>query len=84
MSTASVYVPRDSPIHRLGAGRKLLGRYLAGHGQFVAGGEQRHTRAADAAILLSSEIVFAALAAAVYLGERLNALQKSKPRQKKS
>lgn len=36
---------------------------------------QRHTRAADAAILLSSEIVFAALAAAVYLGERLNALQ---------
>lgn len=36
---------------------------------------QRHTRAADAAILLSSEIVFAALAAALYLGERLGALQ---------
>lgn len=36
---------------------------------------QRHTRAADAAILLSSEIVFAALAGAVYLGERLNVLQ---------
>ena len=36
---------------------------------------QRHTRAADAAILLSSEILFAALAAALYLGERLDGPQ---------
>ncbi|MGI9133941.1 MAG: DMT family transporter [Rhodoferax sp.] len=36
---------------------------------------QRHTRASDAAILLSSEILFAAIAAALYLGERLNAIQ---------
>lgn len=36
---------------------------------------QRHTRAADAAILLSSETLFASLAGALYLGERLSALQ---------
>lgn len=36
---------------------------------------QRHTRAADAAILLSSETLFAALAGALYLGERLDAVQ---------
>jgi drug/metabolite transporter (DMT)-like permease len=34
---------------------------------------QRHTHASDAAILLSSETLFAALAGAVYLGERLAA-----------
>lgn len=36
---------------------------------------QRHTPATDAAILLSSEILFAALAGALYLGERLTPLQ---------
>jgi len=36
---------------------------------------QRHTRPTDAAILLSSETLFAAIAGAVYLGERLNATQ---------
>ena len=36
---------------------------------------QRHTHATDAAILLSSEILFAALAAAVVLGERLSPIQ---------
>lgn len=36
---------------------------------------QRHTPAADAALLLSSEILFAALAGAIYLGERLTPLQ---------
>ncbi|MQY50954.1 DMT family transporter [Rhodocyclus tenuis] len=36
---------------------------------------QRHTRAADAAILLSSETLFAAIAGAVYLGERLDGMQ---------
>lgn len=36
---------------------------------------QCHTRAADAAILLSSETLFAAIAGAVYLGERLTAIQ---------
>lgn len=36
---------------------------------------QRHTRPADAAILLSSEILFAALAGALYFGERLTAIQ---------
>ncbi|MBK6744154.1 MAG: DMT family transporter [Hydrogenophilales bacterium] len=36
---------------------------------------QRHTHATDAAILLSSEILFAALAGMLYLGERLNSLQ---------
>lgn len=36
---------------------------------------QRHTRAADAAILLSSETLFAAIAGALYLGERLDAMQ---------
>ncbi len=36
---------------------------------------QRHTPPADAAILLSSEILFAALAGALYLGERLAPIQ---------
>jgi drug/metabolite transporter (DMT)-like permease len=36
---------------------------------------QRHTHASDAAILLSSETLFAALAGAVYLGERLQSPQ---------
>jgi drug/metabolite transporter (DMT)-like permease len=36
---------------------------------------QRHTPATDAAILLSSEILFAALAGALYLNERLAPLQ---------
>lgn len=36
---------------------------------------QRHTPASDAAILLSSEILFAALAGALYLGETLSAIQ---------
>lgn len=36
---------------------------------------QRHTSASDAAILLSAEIVFAALAGALYLDERLGPLQ---------
>jgi drug/metabolite transporter (DMT)-like permease len=36
---------------------------------------QRHTPASDAAILLSSEILFAALAGALYLGESLSAIQ---------
>ncbi len=36
---------------------------------------QRHTRASDAAILLSSEILFSAIAAAVVLGERLSTVQ---------
>jgi drug/metabolite transporter (DMT)-like permease len=36
---------------------------------------QRHTPASDAAILLSSEILFAAIAGAMYLGERLSLLQ---------
>jgi drug/metabolite transporter (DMT)-like permease len=36
---------------------------------------QRHTHATDAAILLSSEIVFAAIAAAIVLGERLTTTQ---------
>jgi len=36
---------------------------------------QRHTHAGDAAILLSSETLFAALAGAAYLGERLSAPQ---------
>jgi drug/metabolite transporter (DMT)-like permease len=36
---------------------------------------QRHTHASDAAILLSSETLFAALAGAVYLGERLDPTQ---------
>ncbi len=36
---------------------------------------QRYTRAADAAILLSSEILFAALAGAIVLGERLGPVQ---------
>lgn len=36
---------------------------------------QRHTRASDAAILLSSETLFAAIAGAIYLGERLDAVQ---------
>lgn len=36
---------------------------------------QRHTRAADAAILLSSETLFAAISGAIYLGERLDATQ---------
>jgi len=36
---------------------------------------QRHTRAADAAILMSSETLFAAIAGALYLGERLGPLQ---------
>jgi drug/metabolite transporter (DMT)-like permease len=36
---------------------------------------QRHSHATDAAILLSSEILFAALAGALYLGERLAAMQ---------
>lgn len=36
---------------------------------------QRHTRPAEAAILLSSEVLFAALAGALYLGERLAPVQ---------
>lgn len=36
---------------------------------------QRHTKPADAAILLSSEILFAAVAGALYLGERLSGIQ---------
>jgi len=36
---------------------------------------QRHTRPSDAAILLSSETLFAAAAGALYLGERLDAVQ---------
>lgn len=36
---------------------------------------QRHTRPAEAAIILSSEVLFAALAGALYLGERLATLQ---------
>jgi len=36
---------------------------------------QRHTRASDAAILLSSEILFAAVAGAIYFGERLTVMQ---------
>lgn len=36
---------------------------------------QRHTRPAEAAILLSSEVLFAALAGALYLGERLAPIQ---------
>jgi drug/metabolite transporter (DMT)-like permease len=36
---------------------------------------QRHTPAADAAILLSSETLFAAIAGAIYLGERLTTIQ---------
>jgi drug/metabolite transporter (DMT)-like permease len=36
---------------------------------------QRHTHATDAAIILSAEIVFAAIAAALVLGERLTAMQ---------
>lgn len=36
---------------------------------------QRHTRAADAAILLSSEILFSAMAAVLYLGEKLSTSQ---------
>lgn len=36
---------------------------------------QRHTAPTDAAILLSSELIFAALAGAWYLGERLSAMQ---------
>lgn len=36
---------------------------------------QRHTRPAEAAILLSSEVLFAALAGALYLGERLVPIQ---------
>lgn len=38
---------------------------------------QRHANPADAAILLSSEVLFAALAGALYLGERLSVLQLS-------
>lgn len=36
---------------------------------------QRHTRPADAAVLLSSEILFAAIAAVVYLGETISTTQ---------
>ena len=36
---------------------------------------QRHTHAADAAIILSSETLFAAIAGALFLNETLNALQ---------
>lgn len=36
---------------------------------------QRHTRSAEAAIILSSEVLFAALAGALYLGERLALIQ---------
>ena len=36
---------------------------------------QRHTRAVDAAVLLSAETLFAGLAGAVLLGERLNVVQ---------
>jgi drug/metabolite transporter (DMT)-like permease len=36
---------------------------------------QRHTRPADAAILLSSEILFAAISGVLYLDERLSAIQ---------
>lgn len=36
---------------------------------------QRHTGAAEASILLSSEVLFAALAGALYLGERLAPMQ---------
>lgn len=36
---------------------------------------QRHTHAADAAIIFSSEILFAAMAGILYLGERLTAMQ---------
>jgi drug/metabolite transporter (DMT)-like permease len=36
---------------------------------------QRHTPPADAAVLLSSELLFAAVAGAIYLGERLSPLQ---------
>ncbi len=36
---------------------------------------QRHARAADAAIILSSEILFAAIAAALYLSEQLSPIQ---------
>jgi drug/metabolite transporter (DMT)-like permease len=36
---------------------------------------QRHTRPAEAAIILSSEVLFAALAGALYLGERLAPIQ---------
>jgi drug/metabolite transporter (DMT)-like permease len=36
---------------------------------------QRHTRPTEAAILLSSEVLFAAIAGAVYLGERLAPIQ---------
>ena len=38
---------------------------------------QRHTRAADAAVLLSAETLFAGIAGAMVLGERLNTLQLS-------
>ncbi|PIE72657.1 MAG: EamA family transporter [Deltaproteobacteria bacterium] len=38
---------------------------------------QRYTPAADAAIILSSEMLFAALAGALFLGERLNLFQMS-------
>jgi drug/metabolite transporter (DMT)-like permease len=36
---------------------------------------QRHTRPAEAAIILSSEVLFAALSGALYLGERLAMIQ---------
>jgi drug/metabolite transporter (DMT)-like permease len=36
---------------------------------------QRHTRPAEAAIILSSEVLFAALSGALYLGERLAPIQ---------
>ena len=38
---------------------------------------QRHTHAADAAIILSAETVFAAMAGALFLNETLNPLQLS-------
>jgi drug/metabolite transporter (DMT)-like permease len=38
---------------------------------------QRHTRAADSAILLSSETLFGSLAGAVWLGETMNAVRMS-------
>jgi len=51
------------------------GLFSAGVGFTLQVVGQRHTPAADAAVILSAETVFAALAGAVVLGERLGALE---------
>lgn len=78
LATALAVLQEDRSLTGLqaGLGTVLYGGLLSvGVGFTLQVVAQRHTPPADAAILLSAEILFAALAGALYLGERLTPLQ---------